>query len=109
MENPFEIIIERLERIENLLETVYATNNKKQNTILIPTIMNVKQVASYLSLTPSAIYKFTSSKDIPHSKRGKRLYFEKTVIDEWILENKQLTNSDIEKIAADYLIKRRLK
>lgn len=109
MENPFEIINERLDKIEKLLQTIYATKDSKNVGVILPEIMNVKEVATYLSITPSAIYKLTSTKEIPHSKRGKRLYFIKDEINNWILENKQLTNDDIERMASDYLIRNPLK
>ena len=109
MENPFEIINERLDKIEKLLQTIYATEDSKNVGVIIPEIMNVKEVATYLSLTPSAIYKLTSTKEIPHSKRGKRLYFYKEEINTWVFEHKQLTNNDIEKMASDYLIRNPLK
>ncbi len=109
MENPFEIINERLERIENLLQNIYATKDTKSVGVIIPEIMNVKEVAAYLSITPSAFYKYTSTREIPHSKRGKRLYFNREEINDWVLENKQLTNNDIECMASDYIIKRPLK
>lgn len=109
MENPFEIINERLDRIEKLLQNIYATKDTKNVGVIIPEIMNVKEVATYLSVTPSAIYKYTSSKEIPHSKRGKRLYFNREEINAWVLENKQLTNNDIERMASDYLSKRPMK
>ncbi|GAL65851.1 helix-turn-helix domain-containing protein [Jejuia pallidilutea] len=109
MENPFEIINERLDRIEKLLQNIYATKDAKAKGVIIPEIMNVKEVANYLSITPSAIYKLTSTKEIPHSKRGKRLYFQKAEINDWIVKHKQYTNDDIERMASDYLIKNPLR
>ncbi len=88
MENPFEIIIEKLERIENLLEAINTNDNIIQHAKLQLTIMNVKQVASYLSLSTASIYGYTSSNKIPHPKQGKRVYFNKSAIDEWVFENK---------------------
>lgn len=106
MENPFEIIIEKLERIENLIQAMNTTNNAIQHADLQPSIMTVKQVANYLSLSTSTIYGYTSSNNIPHAKRGKKVYFNKVAIDEWVFENKRLTNTEIEKMADDYLSKK---
>lgn len=107
MENPFEIINERLERIENLLENIYSDIGRQDNSIITSKIMDIEQLSSYLGLSKSHIYKLTSSHTIPHSKRGKRLYFDKETINTWVLENKIWTQDDIEKQAADYLIKNR--
>ena len=107
MENPFEIINDRLERIENLLENIYSNIGRKEANIITSKIMDIEQLTNYLGVSKSHIYKLTSSHTIPHSKRGKRLYFDKEIINAWVLENKIWTQDDIEKQASDYLIKNR--
>lgn len=74
---------------------------------MITKIMDIKQLSNYLDLSKSHLYKLTSTNSIPHSKRGKRLYFDKGIINTWVLENKIWTQDDIEKKATDYLIKNR--
>jgi len=104
MENPFELIMQKLERIENLFlnhNVERAGNNK---TKPYSEIMSVQQLSDYLDLSKSHIYKKTSSREIPHSKRGKKLYFEKSVIDDWVLENKITTSDEIEQLAANYIL-----
>lgn len=109
MENPFEIINQRLESIEELLTNIYrASNNKETGTATTP-IMNIKQLSAYLDLSVSALYKLTSTKEIPHAKRGKRLYFDKKDIDAWVFENKITTTSDIERMATEYIHKNPVK
>lgn len=103
MENPFEIINQRLERIEVLMQKLYETKNATETGATISPIMTIKQVSAYLDLSLSALYKMTSTKEIPHAKRGKRLYFDKKDIDAWVLENKITTSSDIEKMATEYI------
>ena len=106
MENPFEIINERLRNIENLLENIYSNIGRNETNIITSKIMDIEQLSDYLGLSKSHIYKLTSTHSIPHSKRGKRLYFDKETINTWVLEHKIWTQDDIEKQAADYLIKR---
>ena len=103
MENPFEIINQRLERIEVLLQKLYEVTNVTKTGVAISPIMTLKLVSAYLDLSLSALYKMTSNRDIPHSKRGKRLYFNKAEIDTWVLEHKRVTNDDIEKMASEYI------
>ena len=71
--------------------------------------MSVEQLANYLDLSRSHIYKKTSSKEIPHYKKGKKLYFNKKEIDQWILKDKIETSDEIEQMAKDYLTKNRFK
>jgi excisionase family DNA binding protein len=109
MENPFEIIEQRLKRIEILLGNIYNTNNAKENGFVSSPIMTIKQLSAYLDLSVSALYKKTSTKEIPHAKRGKKLYFDKKDIDAWVLENKVTTSSDIEKMTTEYILKNPVK
>lgn len=50
--------------------------------------MNLIETAEYLGLSPSYIYKLTYKKLIPHYKpTGKRIFFFKREIDEWIVKS----------------------
>ncbi len=71
MENPFEIINERLENIEKLLENIYANIGTKESNFITTKIMDIEQLSNYLGLSKSHIYKLTSSHTILHSKTGK--------------------------------------
>ena len=51
----------------------------------------------------NTIYKKASNGLIPHSKRGKKLFFDLHAIDQWLLENKVKSPSEIEAEAANYL------
>jgi len=104
MENPFEEISDRLDRIENQLQSII--DNNKPNDKPLPTFMSLKEVASFLHLSTATLYGYTSRRFIPFSKRGKRLFFDKKEIDAWILEGKQSSISDIEKMTDDFLSSR---
>lgn len=101
MENPFDIILDRLDRIEKAIQNL----NIGEPIAPVNELLDVKQVASYLKVTKSAIYKLTSMSVIPHYKNGKRLYFKKSDIDEWIFSKRIKTNDDIEKEAMEYIRK----
>ena len=49
----------------------------------------VKQAATFLDLAPQTIYGLTSRNEIPHYKRGKKLYFLKAELEKWMLENRR--------------------
>lgn len=99
MENPFELILERLDRIEKAIEKLNTTGPVAPAN----TPMDIKDLAEYLKMSVSAIYKLTSSSEIPHYKSGKRLYFKKEDINEWIFSRRIKTNDDIEKEAMEYI------
>lgn len=107
MENPFEIIYEKLSGIENLLRTlVVEKNNSAEKSQLLNEIFTLSEAAEYLDLTKSAIYKKTSDRNIPHFKQGKRLYFKRSELDDWMTQNRIMTRDEIQKQASDYIVKK---
>ncbi len=63
MENPFELILDKVNNIENLLKTVMKNDN---GTVTITEVLNLNQAAEYVSLSKSAIYK-KLLKEISHT------------------------------------------
>jgi excisionase family DNA binding protein len=108
MENPFEIINQRLDRIEFLLEKINSNLEGKNTKGHYPEIMDIMQITAYLNVSKSFIYKMTSSNNIPHSKKGKKLYFDKEIVTKWVLENKISTQEDMEQKAIQYCLKKKL-
>ena len=51
-------------------------------------------------------YGYTMNRILPHSKRGKRLYFIKSEIDEWIAKHRVKTIEELEEEAIGLLIKK---
>ena len=96
MEN--QMILEKLNRLERLL-----VDSTKQ-------IFNVDDLINYTGFTRSYIYKLVHKNVIPYSKpNGKFLFFSKSEIDAWLLQNKRQSVSQIEKKALDYSFKVRKK
>jgi len=91
-------IIERLESIEKLL--------LEQQT-LQKQVLNFNETCRYLELSQSHLYKLTSTGAIPHYKpNGKKIYFQRLELDQWLLRNRMDSQEEIEQQAADYLIKK---
>jgi len=87
-----ETILEKLTSIENLLK------GKDRP-------LTFEEAADYLDLSKSYLYKLTSSNKIPHYKPlGKRLFFDKSELDSWLMRNPVKTNTDIDQQANDYLV-----
>ena len=51
--------------------------------------LNIKQASQLLNLARQTIYGLTSKNEIPFLKRGKKLYFKKSELEQWINEGKQ--------------------
>ncbi len=64
--------------------------------------LNVDELAEYIKLSKSTIYKGTMSHKIPHIKAGKKLLFNQDAIDQWLQQFNQPTIEEVE--AGDYSI-----
>lgn len=107
MENPFELILDKLNKIEELLRT--ALKNDKcivAEAPTIPNVLNLTQASEYVSLSKSAIYKKTAERNIPHFKNGKKLYFKRSELDDWLTQNRISTYAEIEQKASEYIRKK---
>jgi excisionase family DNA binding protein len=105
MENPFEIILKRLDHIESLIKGIQI-NTVSQIHPEISEVMNLTQAAQYLNLAKQSIYGLTARREIPHFKKGKKLYFKKPELDQWISEGRVKAKKQIEQEVDEYLVKR---
>jgi len=76
--------LNRIEEVIGNFDTV--VENEKPLTI--------KEAAEFLNLAVSTVYAKVSNDDIPHSKRGKHLYFIKADLITWINAGKKRTNQE---------------
>lgn len=65
-------------------------------------LLTIQQAAELLSLSVPTIYGLVSKSQLPVSKRGKRLYFSKQELTEWIKGGRKKTVAEIEGIAQKY-------
>ncbi|MDR0812256.1 MAG: helix-turn-helix domain-containing protein [Paludibacter sp.] len=61
------------------------------------------------NLSKSCLYKFVSKNTIPYYKNGKRTYFDKDEINEWLLRNRVAPAYEIEQKATNYMVRNRKK
>ncbi|KJD34176.1 hypothetical protein PK35_04450 [Tamlana nanhaiensis] len=58
--------------------------------------MTVDEIADYLGLSKSAVYKITSNKEIPfYNPGGKKIYFKRVEVDTWIETSRVAPDSEI--------------
>lgn len=78
-----------------------------EQTLLKKDVLNFAEAAEYLEVSHSHLYKLTSVGGIPAYKpNGKKLYFNRKELDSWLLSNKQVSTSEIEDQANEYLMKK---
>lgn len=79
----------------------------KEQAINKKEVLNFNEACQYLELSQSHLYKLTSAGNIPFYKpNGKKLYFKREELENWLLRNRNASADEIEQQAADYLIKK---
>lgn len=64
--------------------------------------LNLNEAAAFLNLKPCSIYNKIASRELPHIKRGNRLYFLESDLREYLNGGRQMTAAEVEAAAADY-------
>ena len=83
MENPFELIEQRLTAIEGKLDSLINNSDNPNDSNLSPTWINSKQLAKHLGISTTAVGNLRINK-IPYYKIGGRILYKKQEIDEFI-------------------------
>jgi excisionase family DNA binding protein len=87
-------LTEKLERIETKLSSLNDSASKPYD---------LAAAAEYLSISKSHLYQLTSKGRIGHYKpAGKRLYFDKADLDEYLRRNRVRPQWEIEEAAANH-------
>lgn len=96
-----EMILNKLSEIANKLD---------EQNLLQKTVLNFNEACTYLDVSQSHLYKLTSTRQVPHfCPQGKKLYFKRTELDEWLQRNRQSTADELEQQAIDNMVKSRRK
>lgn len=86
------------------LETYFANQKQGNTTQLEPEqLLTVQQAAELLNLSVPTLYGYTQRAEIPVCKRGKRLYFSKQSLFEWIKQGRKKTFAETASEAEQYL------
>ena len=83
-------LYDKLEALEKLIESNSGSPLPESDEIF-----NVKQTAEFLDLAVATIYTDVNKRNIPHSRKGGRLYFSKQELTDWIKSGRRKTVSEI--------------
>lgn len=78
-----------------------------QESQVDPGALGITEAANYLKLAKPTIYELVAKRKIPHYKKGKRLYFRKHDLDEWINQGRVKTENEIRAEAGKYIVRRK--
>jgi excisionase family DNA binding protein len=95
--NEQNLILDKLSEIASRLS---------EQNLLQKTVLNFNDTCTYLDVSPSHLYKLTSTKQIPHfCPQGKKLYFKREEMDTWLQRNRQDTTAEIDQQASGNLLR----
>ena len=87
-------ILEKLNNLEQLLQ-----QEEKP--------LSFDEACKYLDISKSFLYKLTHKSQITHFKpNGKKLYFKKSDLNNWLFRNKKTSQQELEQKAIDYTMLR---
>ncbi|WGQ10828.1 helix-turn-helix domain-containing protein [Pedobacter gandavensis] len=91
------ILFEKVEHIEELLQDLQPQPPNEND------LLTIQEAAEFLKVTVPALYTKVSRHEIPVSKPGKRLYFNKTELKKWIIASRKKTAMEIRKEAEEQM------
>lgn len=97
----FSQLFSKVENIERLLQEKYTSQTQVEE------LLTIQQAGELLNLSIPTIYGLVSRSSIPVNKKGKRLYFSKQELTDWIRSGRKKTTAEIELEARNFLAKKR--
>lgn len=88
--------------IREELEEFFAENKISTAQTDTDEIGGIELAVEVTGLAKPTIYTKVSNRTIPHSKRGKKLYFSRRELNEWIANGKRKTQTEIAEEAENY-------
>jgi excisionase family DNA binding protein len=95
--NPFQQLYDKISSLERKVDALLNVSSEAKEETAHDEPLTVREAADYLKLSTSTLYGLTSRKEIPFMKRGKRLYFKKEDLREWIEAGSYTPTSEAEK------------
>ncbi|MCC8407673.1 helix-turn-helix domain-containing protein [Mucilaginibacter sp. UR6-1] len=83
------LLFEKVESIEQLVIGLKPSDTGDND------LLNVEEAAAFLKISEASLYIKVSRKEIPFSKPGKRLYFSRLELQEWISNSRHKTANEI--------------
>lgn len=70
-------------------------------------LLTIQQAGELLKLSVPTIYGLVSRAEIPHSKKGKRLYFSKQELLAWVQSGRRKTTAEVQAEAVNHVTRKK--
>jgi len=101
-----DVVCQLSEKLDNLERLLLSTRSEVPQPDS-DKLLTIKEIAEVLHLTVPTIYGLVQRREIPVCKKGKRLYFSRAEVIEWIKTGRKKTNEQVDQATEGYLLKRR--
>lgn len=96
IEFTFDQLPQAVFQLNAKMDLLLSRSNESQQTE-VDKLLTIQEAASFLHLSVPTLYGYVSKTLIPVSKQGKRLYFSKQELTEWVKAGRKKTISEIQK------------
>lgn len=76
---------------------------ERNSLIAAKSVLNIEEAAVFTGLSRSYLYSCVWDRRIPHYKKGRKLYFKKSELEDWLLEDRIIGMAEVDSLAAAYL------
>ena len=91
--------------MEELKDLAIRLNNIQELLLTQKVVLKLDEVILLTGLSKSYLYKLTSTGGIPcYKPQGKHIYFKKTEVEDWLLQNRKATIIEIDEMANNHII-----
>lgn len=97
--NPFESIENKLQylesRIDRLTQLLQESMQCRIEATSRETTDGIQLAVEVTGLAKGTVYNLVAERKIPHYKRGKRIYFSRQELQNWIKEGRRMTKAEV--------------
>ena len=91
--------------MEEIRALAIQLNNIEELLLTQKTVLKLDEVVLLTGLSKSYLYKLTSTGGIPcYNPQGKHIFFKKTEVEDWLLQNRKTTTVEIDEMANNHII-----
>lgn len=95
IEFTFEQLPQAVSQLNAKIDLLLSRSNESNQTET-DKLLTIQEAAIFLHLSKLTLYSYVSKASIPVSKQGKRLYFSKHELTEWVKAGRKKTISEIQ-------------
>ena len=89
------------------ISSVLCSQNNNHDSSSSDDLLTIAQASGFLNLSVATIYGLVSKSKIPYNKPGKRLYFSRAELTEWVKQGRRSTIAEQQAAAICYTKNRR--